>query len=239
MQASAEINITHNDTISSSDSEDNISLAELAQKYKSKRRPTKKKKTYQWVKEDLTPNTPNIFENNVANVTKTPLEWFLDFYDDELFALITHESNRYASQKNNHQEILEREVRAFVGILLLSGYVPLPRRRMFWEREKDANNVLVREALSRDKFEYIMSNFHVADNLKLDQGDKFAKVRPLFRHLNKKFLENGIVTQMHSVDEAMVPYFGRHSCKQFIHGKPIRYGYKLWVGTSNYGYIYA
>lgn len=41
----------------------------------------------------------------------------------------------------------------------------------------------------------------------------------------------------HSVDEAMVPYFGRHGCKQFIPGKPIRWGYKLWVGCSISGYI--
>nr|CAI5821285.1 unnamed protein product [Callosobruchus analis] len=42
---------------------------------------------------------------------------------------------------------------------------------------------------------------------------------------------------MHSIDKAMVPYFGRHGCKQFIHGKPIRYGYKLWVGTTRLGYV--
>ena len=26
----------------------------------------------------------------------------------------------------------------------------------------------------------------------------------------------------------MIPYFGKHSAKQFIRGKPIRFGYKLW-----------
>ncbi|KAK9703448.1 Transposase IS4 [Popillia japonica] len=41
--------------------------------------------------------------------------------------------------------------------------------------------------------------------------------------------------QDHSVDEAMVPYYGRHGCKQYIHGKPIRYGYKLWTGTTRLG----
>ncbi|KAK9700400.1 Transposase IS4 [Popillia japonica] len=78
----------------------------------------------------------------------------------------------------------------------------LPRRRMFWEREKDAHNSLVSDAITRDKFEYILSNF-----------------------------------QDHSVDEAMVPYYGRHGCKQYIHGKPIRYGYKLWTGTTRLGYV--
>jgi len=40
-----------------------------------------------------------------------------------------------------------------------------------------------------------------------------------------------------SIDESMVPYFGRHSCKQFIRGKPIRFGYKLWCLNTNTGYL--
>ncbi|KAF2895862.1 hypothetical protein ILUMI_10315, partial [Ignelater luminosus] len=38
-------------------------------------------------------------------------------------------------------------------------------------------------------------------------------------------------------DEAIVSYFGRHSCKHFIKGKPIRWGYKLWVGALQLGSI--
>ena len=30
-------------------------------------------------------------------------------------------------------------------------------------------------------------------------------------------------------NECMIPYFGRHSAKQFIHGKPFRYGFKIWA----------
>ena len=37
-----------------------------------------------------------------------------------------------------------------------------------------------------------------------------------------------------SVDEMMVPYFGRHNTKQFIRNKPIRYGFKV---RTNYMYI--
>ena len=30
----------------------------------------------------------------------------------------------------------------------------------------------------------------------------------------------------------MVPYFGKHSCKQFIRGKPIRFGYECFMLAS-------
>ena len=36
----------------------------------------------------------------------------------------------------------------------------------------------------------------------------------------------------------MVPYFGRHSAKMFIRGKPIRFGYKLWSLCGSDGYPY-
>ena len=34
----------------------------------------------------------------------------------------------------------------------------------------------------------------------------------------------------------MVPYFGRHSCKKYMKGKPKNFGYKLWVLCSSDGY---
>ncbi|CAI6371246.1 unnamed protein product [Macrosiphum euphorbiae] len=39
--------------------------------------------------------------------------------------------------------------------------------------------------------------------------------------------------QFHSIDESMVPYFGRHGCKQFIRGKPIRFGFKCGLDTDD------
>jgi len=35
----------------------------------------------------------------------------------------------------------------------------------------------------------------------------------------------------------MVKYFGRHSCKQFIRGKPIRFRYKVWCLNTKDGYL--
>ena len=33
----------------------------------------------------------------------------------------------------------------------------------------------------------------------------------------------------------MIPYYGRHSAKQYIHGKPVRYGFKVWSLCSSDG----
>ncbi|KAK9727485.1 Transposase IS4 [Popillia japonica] len=158
------------------------------------------------------------------------------FFDEDIIEHIVTETNRYASQKNKPDNISSQELKCFLGVLIISGYIQLPRRRMFWEREKDTHNDLVASAISRDRFEFLMIHLHLTDNT-IDKNDRFAKMRPLFTHLNKIFLKFATLQESHSVDEAMVPYYGRHGCKQYIHGKPIRYGFKLWMGCTRLEYV--
>lgn len=109
---------------------------------------------------------------------------------------------------------------------------------MYWENSSDCDFPLVNRAMSRDRFTFIMNNLHCCDNTLIrDDPDKYAKLRSLFNLMNNIFQENSPVEEMHSVDEAMIPYYGGHSCKQFIRGKPIRWGYKNWVGATRLGYI--
>ena len=51
-------------------------------------------------------------------------------------------------------------------------------------------------------------------------------------------MQFGYIHSNYSVDEKIVGYFGRHPIKQFIRGKPIRFGFKEWALCSNTGYTY-
>lgn len=198
----------------------------------------KKKKTYHWVNGDIISKTFDWqTEETVEILDDTPLQLFEKYFDDFLIDLMVQETNRYAYNKNLDGNVTRIEMKAFLGVIVMSGYVTLPRRRMFWEKSVDTHSDLVSKAISRNRFEFIMSNLHFADNNNLDPNDKFSKIRPLFSHLNKKFMSMSILEENHSVDESMVPYFGRHGCKQYIHGKPIRYGFKLWMGCTRLGYV--
>ena len=55
-------------------------------------------------------------------------------------------------------------------------------------------------------------------------------------HINDAFKLMPRGTEL-SVDESIIPYYGRHGAKQFIKGKPIRFGFKLWVLAKPKGYI--
>ncbi|GFV96560.1 piggyBac transposable element-derived protein 2 [Trichonephila clavipes] len=46
----------------------------------------------------------------------------------------------------------------------------------------------------------------------------------------------GIFDKHLSVDEMMIRYYGHHYFKQYIKGKPIRFGYKMWALCGNNGY---
>lgn len=239
LRAPAEIEVPSED---SDTEDDNIPLARLVPK--SKTPPiSKASKLYNWSNTHIQYESNIVFEpaetiESENNNEQTPVSLFSNFFDESIFDLLTKESNRYAALKNqNNKPITTIEMKAFIGILILSGYVPYPRRKLYWEKDKDVHNQLVSEALSRDRFDYIMRVFHMADNNDLSTNDKFSKIRPLFKLLNENFLKFAPEKEHHSVDEAMVPYFGRHGCKQFIKGKPIRWGYKLWVGCTRVGYI--
>ena len=121
----------------------------------------------------------------VRSKNLTPKGYFKLFFDDKVLHLIVDETNRYASQKNRNLTVDKHEIKCFIGILFLSGYLAPARRRLHWEMASDTHHDLVTNAMRRDKFEAICTNFHLADNNCLNEEDKFAKLRPLIKLLNQ------------------------------------------------------
>ncbi|KAB0802080.1 hypothetical protein PPYR_04266 [Photinus pyralis] len=148
-------------------------------------------------------------------------------------------SNLYAFQRNHTLNLTADEFRVYIGILLLIGYMTPKYIRMFWEIKSDTHNQAVSNIMRRNRFHEIQQYLHLADNMNLPPNDKFGKLREYFHRLNKNFENNFTYTfSSHiSVDETMVPYYGRHSTKQHIHGKPIRFDYKLWSAATRNGYL--
>ncbi|XP_072801569.1 piggyBac transposable element-derived protein 1 [Vicugna pacos] len=191
-----------------------------------------------WTKRDIKPNFPSwsALDSGLLTLKSeklNPVELFELFFDDETFNLIVSETNNYASQKNVTLEVTVQEMRCVFGVLLLSGLVRRPKRGMYWERS-DADQNLVRDAIRRDRFELIFSYLHFADNSHLDQKDKFTKLRPLIKQINKNFLLYAPLEEYYSFDKTMCECF---DSDQFLNGKPIRIGYKIWCGTTTQGYL--
>lgn len=169
-----------------------------------------------------------------------PLDFLCTFLTDEIVGEIVKYSVLFATQNNNPNYSLSiEEMYVFLGILYLSGYVLLPRKKMFWETADDVRNILVSNAMRRNRFEEITKFLHFCNNEELDGRDKMGKITPLLDVLNTKFIANAPDCKNISVDEAMIPYFGRHGCKQFMRLKPVRFGFKAWVMAQSSGYCIA
>lgn len=167
-----------------------------------------------------------------------PLEFFEMFFDDEVYEMLrsSTEKNAIAKGQINFRLTIE-EVKNFIGILLLSGYNSASRYRLYWDQSIDTHHPGVASCMTRNRFEELLRYFHACDNSQLDPDDKFAKVRPLWDMMNKRWLKYFPGDKHLSIDESMVPYFGKHGTKQHIHGKPIRFGYKIWSLCTRLGYL--
>lgn len=167
---------------------------------------------------------------------QTPLDFFSLFLCDDLLDLICEQSNLYASQKNVLLNLTRDELLVFFGGLLMSGYAKYPNKRMFWSREEDVPRLLS-ESIRCNRFEQILRFLHLNDNSKIDPSDRLYKLRPFIEALNTSFSVHGGIDEHLSIDESMIPYYGKHYAKQYIKGKPIRFGFKNWAICSSSGYL--
>lgn len=165
------------------------------------------------------------------------MDVFLAMYPQSLRELTMEMSNLYSVQnKDKPLNLSMEELLVFYGVLLTSGYCTVPQRNSLWSLDDDVHNNSISNAMRRNRFDEIMASIHVMDNTKCND-DPFFKVRPIFQELNSSYKILPFSKWL-SVDESMIPYYVRHRYKQFIKGKPIRYGYKVWSLASPGGYLY-
>lgn len=192
-----------------------------------------------WCQGDLQPPNSNFQAGTYVQYKHlTPTQFFEKFIDDDVIQLLLEETSKYALFRNcADPKVSKEEMRCFIGILVLSGYNELPSKRHYWDIDSDMRNELVYKSMRRDRFLQISKFLHFADNNKPDLTDKIWKLRPIMDKVKQTFLHYFGPEENLCYDESMVKYFGRHSCKQFIRGKPVRFGYKIWCLNTPSGYL--
>lgn len=161
------------------------------------------------------------------------------FFDEEVLQYLVDQTNLYAPRDQSDHSFSTDidEMLLFLSILLISGYNPIVRKRMYWELNPDSFNEAISKAMPRRRFEILLKYLHLADNASLPTDDRMGKVRPFYSMINERCLIFFPTTQNLSIDESMIPYYGHHGSKQRIQSKPIRVGYKQWVMASPDGYV--
>ncbi|XP_039954216.1 piggyBac transposable element-derived protein 3-like [Bactrocera tryoni] len=204
-----------------------------------------KQTTFQWIKDDASSLIPIFPDANYEDCRYLlPHQQFEKFFDDELLGHICEQSAMYAIGENRpNPSITVGELRAFIGILVITGYNNHANFRNLWSQDGDIRNSLVSNTMRRNRFQEILQNLHFEDNSNASSKngdanpDKMWKLRPLTDHLKAKMIDHFHAEQNLFFDESMISYFGRHGCKQFIKGKPLRFGYKVWSLCTPSGYM--
>lgn len=194
----------------------------------------------EWKENDL--KVPFFVDAGIENEPdgKSPVELFECFWDNDMIQQMCSTSVLYAVQSGNTSfQVSEDEMRCFVAILLVSGYNNVPARKNYWENAPDIQNIAIKNAMRRDRFIEIMKYLHFTHDFTPDSTDKYWKLRLISDKLQEKFLKHAYYDKYLSYDESMIKYYGRHGCKQFIRGKPIRFGFKVLCLNTRTGYLLA
>jgi hypothetical protein len=183
----------------------------------------------------------SLFDNFPLLPHKSQYETWKMFCDDAMIHLIKEQSQLYATRDLGLTDVVltTDDINHFLGIMLFSGYHSVPSERDYWSAQPDLHVPIIAETMSQNRFRLIKRSIHLADNHNLTAGSKVAKVIPLYDILNRNLQQFGIFHPILSIDESMLPYYGKHSAKMFVRLKPIRIGYKLWMLTGSDGFPYS
>ena len=140
-------------------------------------------------------------------------------------------------------QVTEDEILAYIGFMVLMGIVRLPSIYDYWRKDNTLNYSPISTKIPRDRFKEITRYLHFVDNTGLPTPgspgyDRLRKVRPILDCIAERFLNLYNPNCECSIDEAMIPYKGRSSMKQYVPLKPVRRGFKVWVrADSKNGYV--
>jgi len=171
---------------------------------------------------------------------RSPLEYFSEYFNNDIFEKMAFFTNLYAVSKqiSRFKPTNINEMKIFIGIHIIMGSLKYPRVRLYWEDNFQIN--IIARNMTRDRFFALRTNFHIIDNnsISKENKDKFIKVRPLFDAVLKKCNSLPLEQDL-CVDEQMVPFKGQLSIKQYMKGKPIKWGVKIFLlcgGKSGMAY---
>nr|XP_034194964.1 piggyBac transposable element-derived protein 4-like [Osmia lignaria] len=187
------------------------------------------------------------------NSTHTePLHFFNSFFTDELIRKIVEETNRYANHmiQGKHLEkrstwhtwtnVTPKEMRAFLGIILLMGTMPLPSLKDYWTTDKKCRIPYFAEIFRRDRFLQVFWMLHTNENIVGTQNmaTRTQKISNFLDYIDSKCRENFVPGAELSVDESIVKFKGRISFITYNPQKPTKWGIRIYVlADANIGYI--
>ena len=178
-------------------------------------------------------DTPGL---NFETDSREPEVFFNELFDQRMFTIIAEETNRYARQKirnimdgrdqiqqiehHSHRrharlgtwrDLNDADIKIFIAHLLVMSSVKKPALHNYWSREKLSRTPFFGTYISRNKFQDILWNLHVADTTHnpppgFQNHDPLAKVRPLVTMCQQNFRLRYTPSEFLAVDESTLGF---------------------------------
>ena len=173
-------------------------------------------------------------------VPSDPLGCFSVPFDNDQIDTIVRETNRYAQQVLESQQsptqwvTTAEEMKAYFVFCIFMGIHHLPEIRDYWSSNTYLHYTPIADRIAHDRFEQISKYLHLANNETSPQRGQpgyscLQKVEPVLSAMKEKCKSVYQPGCQLCVDEAMVPFKGRLSLKQYMPKKPIMRCFKVWI----------
>lgn len=182
----------------------------------------------------------------LCNITKKSSEMDAVFklFPKSLWIWIAQSTNQRLkilekTSKKNIPKTTSGEIMIVLGCHLIMCYNRLPAYHMYWSSRKSLGNDEIKNAISRDRCQLLLSKLYFNNPEKPEDASKVYYIEEVLSCLKKTFLSARSDSTYQSIDETMTKFKGRTSMKQYVPLKPIKRGIKLWTRCdSKTGYVY-
>lgn len=192
------------------------------------------------------PSLPTCFDDSTE-----PFEYFQLFFNDDIMTRICNETNLHANKRratvnsprarlNAWKDITLVELKAFFGIIINMGLIPLPSIDAYFSTAWESRIQFFRDVFNRDEFLNIFWNLHFNhiedENRPVRRGFLIAPVLEHMKTMSRLFYNTSSCV---SIDESTISFKGRVSFRCYNPNKPTKYGLKVFVvSDSKNGYLF-
>jgi hypothetical protein len=173
------------------------------------------------------------YYHNRLGYSELPLGIFQFFFSASIMKDIVKYTNKYAdSLGHDSLNTNTNEVFAFIGAHIYMSIATLPQLHMYWQ--EDFKQPFMSSLFSRKRFRVLLSSFNISGS-----NDEDIIMSP--QHHTREFIEhiNHVSpryyhpSQYLTIDESIAAFKGRSDIKVYIPSKPHKFGYKIFVLSSD------
>ena len=184
------------------------------------------------------------------------LQYFELFFNGDFVNHLVIQTNLYAAQyldanpnlppysdARRWQPTNPREMKEFIGLMLLMGIIHKPYTDLYWSLDNLYDTPIFRQTMPRLRFRLLLRFLHFNDNTNAPNArdpdrDRLFKVRPLLDHFFEMFQNIYVPEGDISIDESLLLWKGRLLFRQYIPMKRARFGIKVFCLCETSGYTF-